>query len=180
VHVTGFEEAGDIRSYHPEAKAKLVKFYEDLFEIPDSLGICKFQFGHLGWWHDTPEDIEKMFDYLTKGIYYATGYKFTKDELLEIGDRAYQIERAVITMRGCRRKDDLPNYKCANDDCPGEHPVGPVPLPPIDMKKYDKILDKYYSIRGWTKEGIPTRKRLEELSLKEVADAMEKEGLYKK
>ena len=43
--------------------------------------------------------------------------------------------------------------------------------------RYAKILDKYYEVRGWTKEGIPTRKRLEELDLKEVADAMEKQGL---
>jgi aldehyde:ferredoxin oxidoreductase len=178
VHVTGFKEAGDIRSYHPEAKARLVQFYENLFEISDSLGICKFNFGHLGYWHDRPEDIEKMFDYLVKAIYYATGSKFTKDELLEIGERAYQIERAVIATRGCRRKDDLPNWKCINLECPGDHPAGPVPLPPIDLKKYQKILDKYYQVRGWDKEGIPTRKRLESLDLKDVADALEKKGLY--
>ncbi|MBN2467989.1 MAG: hypothetical protein JXD19_07540, partial [Deltaproteobacteria bacterium] len=177
IHVTGIEEAGDIRSYHPEGKAKLVQFYENLFEIPDSLGICKFNFGHLGYWHDKPEDIDKMWDYLTKAIYYASGVKFTQDELLEIGERAYQIERAVITMRGIRREDDMPNWKCAHEECPGEHPVGPIPLPPIDMEKYNKIIDKYYEIRGWTNDGIPTRKRLEELDLKEVADRMEKQGL---
>jgi len=177
VHVTGFKEAGDPRSYHPEAKAKLVQFYENLFEIPDSLGICKFNFGHLGYWHDRPEDVDKMFDYLTQAVYYATGKKFTKEEMLEIGERAYQIERATIVMRGIRREDDMPNWKCLHEECPGEHPAGPVPLPPIDEKKFAKILDKYYEVRGWTKEGIPTRKRLEELDLKEVADAMEKQGL---
>ncbi|MBN2467939.1 MAG: hypothetical protein JXD19_07270, partial [Deltaproteobacteria bacterium] len=177
VHTTGFKEAGDTRSYHPEAKAKLVQFYENFFELPDSLGICKFNFGHLGYWHDTPEDLEKMFDYLSKAVYYATGTKFSKDEMLEIGERAYQIERAVITMRGIKREDDMPNWKCLHKESPGDHPVGPVPLPPIDREKYEKILDKYYEVRGWTKEGIPTRKRLEELGLKEVADRMEKQGL---
>ena len=177
VHTTGFEEAGDPRSYHPEAKARLVQFYENLFEIPDSLGICKFNFGHLGYWHDKPEDMEKMWDYLTQGIYYATGTKFSKEELLEIGERAYQIERATIVMRGIKREDDMPNWKCLEEECPGDHPAGPVPLPPIDKKKYDKILDKYYQLRGWTKEGIPTRKKLEKLDLKEVADALAKKKL---
>ncbi len=61
-----------------EGIARLVQFYENLFELPDSLGIRKFNFGHLGFWHDRPEDIEKMWDYLTKALLYATGTSFTK------------------------------------------------------------------------------------------------------
>lgn len=174
VHITGFQEAGDIRSYHPEAKARLVQYYENLFELPDTLGICKFPYGHTGFWHDRPEDLEKMWDYFVQSLYYASGVRFSKDDLMEIGERAYQIERAVIVMRGIKRVDDLPNWKCLNQPCPGDHPVGPIPLPAIDKKKYEKILDKYYEIRGWTQEGIPTRKRLTELGLEEVADIMEK------
>ena len=102
--ITGFREAGDIRSYHPEAKARLVQFYENLFELPDSMGICKYPFGQFGYWHDRPKDMEKMWNYLTKALYYATGEKFTKNELMKIGERAYQIERAVIVLRGIRRK----------------------------------------------------------------------------
>lgn len=178
IHITGIEEAGDIRSYHPEGKAKLVQFYENLFELPDSLGICKFNFGHLGYWHDRPEDIEKMWDYLIKAIKYISGEDFTKEELLEIGERAYQIERAVIALRGIRREDDMPNYKCLHEECPGDHPAGPVPLPAIDREKYEKILDKYYEVRGWDNQGIPTRERLESLGLEEVADKLEKAKLY--
>ncbi len=175
--ISGFREAGDIRSYHPEAKARLVQFYENLFELPDSMGICKYPFGHFGYWHDRPKDMEKMWNYLTKALYYATGEKFTKNELMKIGERAYQIERAVIVLRGIRRKDDMPNWKCLNEECPGEHPAGPVPLPPIDQGKYEKILDRYYKLRGWTNEGIPNRKRLRELDLKDVADALERKVL---
>jgi len=29
----------------------------------------------------------------------------------------------------------------------------------------DEFLDKYYSLRGWTKEGIPTPEKLKELGL---------------
>ena len=176
-HITGFKEAGNIRSYHPEAKARLVQFYENLFELPDSMGICKYPFGHFGYWHDKPKDIEKMWNYLTKALYYATGEKFTKKELMKIGERAYQIERAVIVLRGIRRKDDMPNWKCLNEESPGEHPAGPVPLPPVDQGKYEKILDRYYKLRGWTGEGIPTRKKLKELNLKNVADTLEKRVL---
>jgi len=177
VYTTGFEEAGDIRSYHPEAKGRLVPYYENLFEIPDSVGTCKFPYGHAGFWHDSPEALDTMWNYFAQGLYYATGITYTREDLMEIGERAYQIERAVIVMRGIKREDDMPNWKCLNEECPGDHPVGPIPLPPIDKPKYEKILDKYYGIRGWTKEGTPTRQRLEELNLKEVADALAKKGL---
>ncbi len=178
-HTSGYVEAGELQSYHPEAKSALVRFYENLFEIPDSLGICKFPWGHLGYWHDSPEAFEKMRDYICDGIYYTTGIKYSKQELEEIGERAYQIERAIICLRGIRREHDMPNWKCLNEPCPGEHPVGPNPLPPIDEQKYSKLLDKYYEIRGWTKNGIPKKERLEELGLNEVATSLEKHGLYK-
>lgn len=172
-YITGYKEAGELLSYHPQAKSILVKFYEDLFELPDSLGLCKFNFGHLAYWHNKPEDMIKMWDLLTKAIYYATGIKYTKDDLMEIGERAYQIERAVVVMRGIRRKDDLPNWRCLNEDCPGDHPVNPVPLPRIDLDKYQIILDEYYKLRGWTEDGVPKRETLANLGLEDVADKLE-------
>jgi len=37
------------------------------------------------------------------------------------------------------------------------------------------MLDQYYDFRGWDREtGIPTRERLLELGLKDIADDMEK------
>ncbi len=178
LHTGGFEEAGDIRSYHPEAKARLVRYYENLFELPDSMGTCKFPWGHTGFWHDSPEDLEKMWDYFVQGLYLATGLTYSKEELMEIGERAYQIERAVVVMRGIQRKDDMPNWRSLYESCPGDHPVGPVPLPPIDEKKYAKILDTYYQLRGWSKEGVPKRRTLESLGLKDVADQLEKGELF--
>lgn len=175
VHVTGYKEAGDIRSYHPQAKAKLVQYYENLFFLSDSLGLCKFNFGHMGYFHDKPEDLEYMYDMVLKGIYYASGIKYTKEELFAIFEKSNQIERATIAMRGIRRKDDQPNHKCLTQSCPGAHPVGPVPLPPIDGKKYNKILDAYYEVRGWEKEtGIPKPEHLKKLGLGDVAEKMKK------
>ncbi|MBS7648741.1 aldehyde ferredoxin oxidoreductase, partial [Candidatus Bathyarchaeota archaeon] len=43
--------------------------------------------------------------------------------------------------------------------------------------KLKPMLDEYYGIRGWDiKTGIPTRKKLEELGLKDVAEELEKYG----
>lgn len=170
VHTSGgYPEAGELLSYHPMAKARLVQYYENEFFIPDSLGICKFPYGHVPFWHDTPEKLEYMYDMLTKALYYATGITYTKEDLFRVGEKAYQIERATIAMRGIRRKDDMPNYKALNESCPGAHPVGPVPLPLIDKAKFEKVLDAYYEIRGWNSEGIPEPKHLNNLGLAEVA-----------
>jgi aldehyde:ferredoxin oxidoreductase len=47
----------------------------------------------------------------------------------------------------------------------------------LDRDKFLKLLDKYYEIRGWNeRNGWPTRVKLEELGLKEVADELETIG----
>lgn len=170
IHIAGYKEAGDIRSYHPQAKANLVRYYENMFFMSDSLGICKFTYGHLGFWHDDPKQFENMYDRVLKAIYYASGIRYTKEELFAIFEKAYQIERATISLRGMRREDDQPNHKCLTQSCPGDHPAGPVPLPPIDAGKFNKVLDAYYKVRGWDlKTGIPKPAHLKKLGLPEVA-----------
>ena len=51
--------------------------------------------------------------------------------------------------------------------CPGGHPVGPVPLPAIEQDKFDGMLDAYYKLRGWSKEGNPTKTTLKKLGIVE-------------
>jgi aldehyde:ferredoxin oxidoreductase len=41
------------------------------------------------------------------------------------------------------------------------------------VRTLDKFLDEYYSLRGWTETGIPTREKLEELGLGYIARDME-------
>ncbi|GAI38631.1 unnamed protein product, partial [marine sediment metagenome] len=41
----------------------------------------------------------------------------------------------------------------------------------IEKEKFERMKDEYYMLRGWdVKKGIPTRKKLEELGLHEVAN----------
>lgn len=172
-YLGGTEEAGDVRSYHPMGKAKLVRFYENFFFFSDSTGVCKFNFGHLAYFHDTPEKLEYMHKMISKALYYATGIEYSKQALDNIYERCVQIERATICMRGMRREDDQPNWKCLNTSCPGEHPVGPNPLPPIDPVKFNKMLDAYYELRGYDiKTGIPKVSHLKKLGLNFVAAKM--------
>jgi len=48
----------------------------------------------------------------------------------------------------------------------------------LDTVKFVRLLDEFYELRGWDKTtGRPTREKLEELGLKDVADELEKLGL---
>ncbi len=169
----GYKEAGELLNYHPKGKANIVKYYEDLFTIVDSLGICKFTYGHLPLWHDTVDNLELMWKLLIQALNAATGLDYTKEDLLKAAEKSYQIERATIVMRGMRRKDDMPTDKVLSPT-PGNHPLNPVPLPGVDLKKYNKVLDAYYDVRGWDKEGIPKASHLKKLGLKEIADKQTK------
>ena len=40
-----------------------------------------------------------------------------------------------------------------------------------------KLLDVYYSYKGWNREGIPTRLTLEQLDMTYVADDLEQRGI---
>ena len=43
----------------------------------------------------------------------------------------------------------------------------------IDAKKFEQMKDEYYEIRGWDKQtGIPTKEKLVELGLSDIADAI--------
>jgi aldehyde:ferredoxin oxidoreductase len=48
----------------------------------------------------------------------------------------------------------------------------------LDRDKFEKMKSDYYQLRGWNVEnGFPTRTRLEELQLSDVAVDLEKRGL---
>ena len=47
----------------------------------------------------------------------------------------------------------------------------------LDSKKFEKMKDEYYALRGWDlATGIPTRETLEQTGLKDVARELEKQG----
>jgi aldehyde:ferredoxin oxidoreductase len=41
------------------------------------------------------------------------------------------------------------------------------------------LLDNYYRFKGWTNDGIPTKKTLQELDMATVAEDLEQRGIIK-
>ena len=51
----------------------------------------------------------------------------------------------------------------------------------IDRKLFEEIKDDYYAVRGWDiQTGTPTRQKLEELGLKDIANDLEKHSVLPK
>ena len=80
--------------------------------------------------------------------------------------------RAYNIRSGLRRKDDtVPKLFFKRL---------PTPQMPSNLNpdKFNKNIDRFYELRGWNKEGIPTKKELEELGLTYVVQEFERRGIF--
>ena len=102
----------------------------------------------------------------------ATGKNTTEEDLNKAGERIYSLMRAVMvremgTRHMHRDHDLLPDHFFENSS-PNSG------APPLDREKFDYLMSKYYKLMGWDKDGLPTRSKLEEMDLRDVADDLEK------
>jgi aldehyde:ferredoxin oxidoreductase len=83
------------------------------------------------------------------------------NHLTKVGERIVNLERAFNVREGFNRKDDYlpPRMRTEPLDTRGMPGDGQM------VREHDKFLDRYYQLRGWTKDGIPTPEKLEELGL---------------
>jgi len=90
----------------------------------------------------------------------VTGAGYTTKELLLIGERISNLQRAFNLRCGITAVDDkLPPRLL--EPTPDGGAAGRVP----DIKFQ---LEEYYQVRGWDAKGIPTKQKLQELGLEEV------------
>ncbi len=143
-----------------EEKGPLLKWSYDSRAVLDSLEFCLFI---------SRGRIYTDFRPYVKALSAATGIDYSFRDLLQIGERICNLERAFNVREGTQRKDDTIPERFLKQPAEGGSAGSLVPL--------DKMLDDYYRARGWDlRTGNPTRKTLERLGLKDVADDLEKMG----
>jgi aldehyde:ferredoxin oxidoreductase len=168
--ILGHEKAWVSDAY--EAKPLCVKNCETLVAIADVLGICKYI--ELWVWQFSFAFQKANMD--TKLFSAVTGLEVNKEYLINVGNRVVTLERAIDARRGRRREHDTLPYRWLEEPIPTGMHKGKV----VDRQKFEKMKDEYYELRGYdVKTGIPTRKTLEELGLKNVADDLETEIRHK-
>ncbi|MFX1511592.1 MAG: aldehyde ferredoxin oxidoreductase family protein [Promethearchaeota archaeon] len=145
-----FDMKGKVDRYTEElGRGILIKEAEDLYSIFDSLILCKFIRGAV-----TTEEIAQMYTF-------TTGIHITVKELLQAGERIYTLEKLFNLREGATRADDFLPERMFSEPIPD----GPAKGNLIRRKGYESMLEDYYTSRGWTKEGIPTKEKLLELDI---------------
>jgi aldehyde:ferredoxin oxidoreductase len=88
------------------------------------------------------------------------GLNYDEESFLKLGERIYNLTRLFNVREGVRRKDDdLPPrfYKPRED-------TGWV----ITREDFEKMLNLYYTKRGWSSDGVPLKETLERLGLQDL------------
>jgi len=144
--------------FKTEGKPAMVKHFQDVSAVVDSLVVCKFTTFAL-WAEDFAEMLSAV-----------TGIPYTAKDIEVIGERIYNAERAfnVLSFGDGREYDTLPKRLLEE----------PMPEGPSKgyVVKLNEMLDEYYKVRGW-KDGRPSRAKLEELGLKWLAEWLSEEKL---
>lgn len=137
-----------------KGKAQALKAMEDLMMIYDMTGMCKFSRGIM-----YGEGILEL-------VNAVTGFDMSLSELLNAGERAYNISNGFNVREGFRRKDDMPPERVMTEKVP----YGPTKGEKIPQKEFQEELSRYYDVRGWNEEGIPLENTLKRLDLPSIAE----------
>jgi aldehyde:ferredoxin oxidoreductase len=185
----GSEAAADFSTH--EGKALAAKMIQDREYAKECLVLCSFLWPVL----DIANSDHHVGDpSLESQILSAvTGSDIDEEGLYRIGERTFNLQRAILIQEGHRGKEDdkIPDVWFTtplkgdpiNPDClvPGKdsQPIsrrGSV----VDKAEFESTREEYYRIRQWdTATGLQTRDRLKELDLDDVAQELAQEGLLK-
>jgi len=185
----GSEIAADFSTF--DGKALAAKRIQDREYAKECLILCSFL------WPIT--DLEQTEDHVgdptleSKILSSVTGKDVNEEELYRIGERVFNLQRAILVREGHQGRGDdiLPDSwhtmplrgDLANPGClvpgKGEEVLsrkGSV----VDRGEFERTKDEYYRLRQWdVATGLQTRAKLEELELKDVARDLEKRGLIR-
>jgi len=150
-HVRGYMTSPELLGYPvkvdptaTDGKPELLKIFQDLTALIDSVGICLFSTFGLG----LPEIAAQYRE--------AVGSDESDDEILLKGERIWNLEKRFNIAAGVE-KDTLPprllNKKLETGPAAGK------------VAELDAMLGKYYEVRGWDKDGSPSEKKYSELGL---------------
>jgi len=164
-----------LKPYTTKAKPEFVRFFESLTCCINSLHTCQFtMYAYtfeppltkytpktlLGFMmQNLPGIAVKLVDFSTYTALWSavTGIDISDAEFLKAGDRIHVLERYMNTREGISRKDDTLPPRLLKEGRKSDPNKRTVPL--------EKMLDKYYKIRGYDSNGIPTESTLKRLGI---------------
>ena len=142
-----------------EGKGAVVKEAQDETAVLDSLGVCIFPPHNDGM--DT-EDIAGL-------VSCVFGKTLTAEELMEAGDRIWNLERLFNIREGFTREDDTLPPRLLKEPMP----EGPAKGHIVEL---DQLLEDYYRVRRWNGNGVPRPELLDKLGLAEEGSSIHFHG----
>ncbi len=150
---------GGLDRFSIKGKGLFVKNTEDLMGFCNSAVICRFTTAVLNPSENIP--IWMIAQFLSA----ATGWDVTPKDLQIMGERAVNLTRIFNVRLGVTRKDDVLPPRFSE-----ELSKGASKGQKITREDLEVMLEEYYEARGWNKNGIPTKERLEMLDLSEFTN----------
>ncbi len=145
----------DIATGRDSAEGKAAKVIELQHTRPlfDTLGVCRLPWIEMG---------VPVSDY-AEAFRKATGIEYSEEDLYKISEKIWNLTRMfwIREIPGFGRADDLPPARVYEEKLKGGSTDGAI----LEREKVEALLDDYYNLRGWTKDGIPTEDKLREIGL---------------
>lgn len=143
----GPETSGEMDPHTTEGKGQWVAGEQNRTTAHDNTGVCMFVGGAGG-----------PLESFVPSTAAATGEDFTINDVLQAGERTWNLERLWNIRAGLTRADDSLPKRLLKE----AHKDGPSAGVTVNL---DAMLDDYYAERGWDPKGVPTTEKLSELGL---------------
>jgi aldehyde:ferredoxin oxidoreductase len=183
----GSEVAADFSTH--DGKALAARMIQNRQYAKDCLILCSFLWPILDLEHSEDHVGDPTLE--SKVLSAVTGNEVDEDGLNGIGERVFNLQRAILVREGHQGREDdkIPDSwhtmplegDPANPEClvPGKGDEalsrrGSV----VDKEQFERTKDEYYQLRQWDlTTGLQTRAKLEGLGLTDVARDLERRGL---
>jgi aldehyde:ferredoxin oxidoreductase len=129
-----------------EGKAVWVKAFQDLTAVIDSLGLCLFTSFVYG-----ADDYRDLLNAVV-------GTDLSTEQMMTAGERIWNLERTFNLKAGIEADQDTLPKRLLTEPIPNGPAKGQV-------HHLGDLLPEYYSLRGWSEDGVPTQAKLAQLGL---------------
>jgi len=164
-----------LNPYTTRAKVEFANYFESLFSAINSLVGCLFvSYGYIlespiakytpnpvlrFVMQNMPNLAFKLMDVsmFSKFFVAITGIKMSPQDMMKAGHRIHTLERYMNTQEGIDRKDDTLPDRFLKEGRKNDPDNRTVPL--------EKMLNKYYKLRGYDENGVPTNGTLKKYGI---------------
>ncbi|MBI4187718.1 MAG: aldehyde dehydrogenase [Chloroflexi bacterium] len=147
-----------------EGLCQFAVYNEEILALTDMTGVCFFW---TLFWAFPPINNRTLVADLISAV---TGMDVDEAAATNMARRVINLTRAYNVREGISRKDDsMPKFFFQKAQKP--------PYQQFDQALLDKWLDRFYEIKGWNRDGIPSGETLDAAGLGYVREELERRGM---